>query len=794
MKFYSFQSIREVADCITIARDVFGAKVNHGRCNAAWRNGDGTDNVSIEREQWYDHVQKIGGDAIHLAAYKFNGDIQQAQEFLGDMYHLEPKCQTGKQPMHDGRFDRLIRDGYMEVARYAYNDAEGNLIHFVSRLEHPEKHKEFCQGTPRGWGLGTTEPILYNLAAILASPWCCIVEGEKCAETLISLGIPATTCCGGAKKWHKGYARQLAGKSVAILPDNDEPGWEHAAMVAASLIGIASKVKIVATSPATKGDAHDYITSEGNSANDLLLLIDAAPEITEPSDIFVPEPDADEIKAAKLANKIPFRNYIPVKKEEEQSQGRRRKGPEIEHKPRIMTDMICDIHKRFLGFPRKVGEQLFDHDRDTKEIHEIGTPSELFAWIGRKSKLHTDWARGDCFATKDEFRAGLAGEAIRYEAISKVPDWPTRADVYYAHDQIPPPCPEFSRFRTFVDFFFPASAADRTFLKALIIAPLWYVYGSARPSWIIDSEDGAGTGKSTIAEAVARLYIGEPIRTNRQELRMGIQELVKRLISSHGRQQRILLVDNVTGQFSCPELADLITAQSVSGRAPYGRGEETRPNNLTYIITANTATVDNDIADRSYFINVRMPPRDPDWKPRMMDYIANNRMKIVADIISILSSKRKLTIQPQTRFPEFERAVLQAVCQDEQEYERAMCGLLSCRADTNVEEEQAQAINDVIRENLVALRINPEHECVFIRSPVIEKWFDGVFSGRIPGGIVQQIRNLAKMNLLQDVDPHTRRFPANGSSRRSGIMWNFSDTGAVKVLNRSGSDVEIMLM
>ena len=74
-----------------------------------------------------------------------------------------------------------------------------------------------------------------------------------------------------------------------------------------------------------------------------------------------------------------------------------------------------------------------------------------------------------------------------------------------------------SRFKTFLGFFSPASDADRRLLAAFICAPLWHVPGIPHPSWIIDSQDGAESGKTKVVELVAKLYASEPIRTSQAE-------------------------------------------------------------------------------------------------------------------------------------------------------------------------------------------------------------------------------------------------------------------------------------
>ena len=57
--------------------------------------------------------------------------------------------------------------------------------------------------------------------------------------------IPATCCAQGAKKWRAEHSEFLRGADVIILPDNDEPGHEHANVVAASLQDVAASIRIL---------------------------------------------------------------------------------------------------------------------------------------------------------------------------------------------------------------------------------------------------------------------------------------------------------------------------------------------------------------------------------------------------------------------------------------------------------------------------------------------------------------------------------------------------------------------
>ena len=93
-----------------------------------------------------------------------------------------------------------------------------------------------------------------------------IVEGEKDADNLAKHGFVATTNIGGAGNWKPALNQHFAGKTVYILPDNDEPGAKHAVDVAQHLTGIAASVRIVnLPGLPEKGDVSDWIEAGGDT-------------------------------------------------------------------------------------------------------------------------------------------------------------------------------------------------------------------------------------------------------------------------------------------------------------------------------------------------------------------------------------------------------------------------------------------------------------------------------------------------------------------------------------------------
>jgi len=257
-----------------------------------------------------------------------------------------PESQGKKPQRTKGKRDPQKR---REVAEYRYLDEIGNHSFSVIRYQP----KQFSQCRPDGegrrvWGLhsgwyerrpngknctavkgasnqktrpkpkqkGNTvewfeevDPILYRLPELLSADypdWVFVVEGEKDAGNLAQLGLIATTCPGGAKKWVKIDDSPLQGRKVAILPDNDQDGRDHAQLVARSLIEKARCVRVVELSGlAPKGDVSDWL-NDGHTADELLALIEKATDwVPTKESPLILNPSTPTDSAFLFANRYP---------------------------------------------------------------------------------------------------------------------------------------------------------------------------------------------------------------------------------------------------------------------------------------------------------------------------------------------------------------------------------------------------------------------------------------------------------------------------------------------------------
>jgi hypothetical protein len=184
---------------------------------------------------------------------------------------------------------------------YDYHDADGKLLFQVVRF-HP---KGFAQRRPDwlggwNWSLNGVKPVLYRLPELLASnpeETVYVVEGEKDADRLVSLGLTATTNPQGAKKWRKEYTDALKGRRVAIISDNDKEGREHAETVAAALNRAARSVRVVdLPNLPEKGDVSDWLNA-GGTVEELARLVEQTQPWQSPTSTTLDE-DHDGVSAS----------------------------------------------------------------------------------------------------------------------------------------------------------------------------------------------------------------------------------------------------------------------------------------------------------------------------------------------------------------------------------------------------------------------------------------------------------------------------------------------------------------
>lgn len=303
--------------------------------------------VNDHKRLWFDFSSGKNGDIFGFEMQMTGCTFIDAAETLADLAGLAlpgsggagqrggaprtPPPPDDMQPQDDPRFRSPPAKKEITLT-YDYTNPDGALLYQVCRLEWQEdgkRIKSFLQRRPHPdypqqwvWGLdadtyvkGKTdwyrltsdreswngprsklEEVQHGLyrfpelmdelgqdpddQRVVFSP-----EGEKDCETLAAWGLVATDSSGGSKKWTSLHADYLQGADIVILADNDKSGREYAHKKAASLRGIARRVRLLDWREhwpmcPEGGDGTDWRDLAGGSKEKLFGIVDRLPDWT----------------------------------------------------------------------------------------------------------------------------------------------------------------------------------------------------------------------------------------------------------------------------------------------------------------------------------------------------------------------------------------------------------------------------------------------------------------------------------------------------------------------------------
>jgi hypothetical protein len=261
--------------CAQVASHFWGEPTSAASKEFRWGT-HGSRCVTLEKNVWYDHEIKDGGNTIDLAERELNCSRESAISWLLDdsnYSEVEASKLNGNQP--------AASLGPI-VETYDYVDESGKPLSQVVRYEP----KTFRQRRPDGhggwiWSVREVRQVPYRLPELIEDVaqhhTIVIVEGEKDVNNLRQRGIAATCNAGGANKWRRELASHLHGADVVLIPDNDDAGHNHMNQVGQSLMALASSIRILELPDLPeKGDVSDWIAA-GHAAEELANLIKQAP-------------------------------------------------------------------------------------------------------------------------------------------------------------------------------------------------------------------------------------------------------------------------------------------------------------------------------------------------------------------------------------------------------------------------------------------------------------------------------------------------------------------------------------
>jgi len=210
------------------------------------------------------------GDYFAVVQWMQGVDFPEALRLIGDYLGME------SQPTKNAT--------YRTVKTWTYTDLNDKPVYYVDRkegLKNGKPDKKFVQyrkvNSQTVYNLDGITPIPLNWKAITEriDETLFIVEGEKCCDALTAFGLLATSASGGSNTKIE-WSNYVQNRQVAILPDQDKPGYQYALDVATSLWG-SNQIKIVfLPGLAEKEDIADWIDREGTKS-ELLQIVESTP-------------------------------------------------------------------------------------------------------------------------------------------------------------------------------------------------------------------------------------------------------------------------------------------------------------------------------------------------------------------------------------------------------------------------------------------------------------------------------------------------------------------------------------
>lgn len=693
------------------------------------------------------------GDGFAALAWIRGCTFWDAVQFAAGCIGLSPASTATKKP-------KGFRPDSEIVATYDYHDAAGKIVHRTVKYANP---KDFRQRRPDPerpgkwlYKLGKDfKTVLYHLPEIIDAPanaTIYLAEGEKDADNIRRGGFVATTVPMGANYWRQHHSELLRGRHVVIVPDVDVPnpktgkaaGWEHVVKVGNALLGIAASVRVLelpnafATPLVPKWDVSDWIDAGGTKAQFLEAVAKAKPWVKTD-----PPPAAPEC----------IRNSEVI-----ETDGKKKTEPLPMQKIQSEIDRMAD------SWPRRIGSALFVHEGE--QISWLGTPAAMMGFLGSKTGAPPVFSEGAGLHTRADVFAERQRTATAYSAVEILPHEPPMEGHYYACETPAPGNGE--NLAALLAMFSPATDIDGDLIKAAILTMVWGGSGGFRPAFLVTADEGRGCGKSTLPRVFSELFKGAIEVSPNEDFSI----VKQRLLSPESQTKRIVVLDNVkTMRFSWGEMEGLMTAGQISGKMMYV-GEAVRPNNLTYFITLNGASLSTDFAQRVVILKLSRPAYSATWFEDVKEFIELHRMEIIADAIAALR-EAPTPLERYSRWGSWEREVLSRL----PEPAEAQRVIAERQAAADIEAEEADVVEEYFASQLEALGYDVEEDRIFIPSEIARDWVNNVKSEK--ESMIKTSKALTQQ-ISESKDPKLSVNPTKNRGR--GFIWTGSNaTGGTYV-------------
>lgn len=521
-------------------------------------------------------------------------------------------------------------------------DKPGRIVGIQYRSRHK---KIFVRGTRAQYGVFIPRDL-----ADLPDP-VLIVEGHTNVVACHSIGTAAVGRPGAAKTAPV-LARLLYNRTCIVVgdfdpkPSGDWPGKRMAEETAGALATTWNRTVSWGLPPDETKDVRDWITAQLEKHDPAEVRRRLLEHLESTSRDAHPGGQSHPQTRECIAN---VQEHWP--------------DDEKRSKPKLLAIPLPQIRSHLLrltsGWPNRVSGVPFSVEpaRPVGELPDsdswrlLSRPEDLFAWI--QETFDVRWTASECSdafsgeirnpPSQAQFHASLRMYGGRnYSSVEMLPHEPKMRDSFYLPVELPEPTGE--ALRELADHFNAETEYDRALIIACFLTMAWGGPCGKRPTFVFTSEHGRGVGKTATAMMLAEVWGGAMMVEEHEDW----QQVRARLLDEASLSMRVVIIDNIRGRFARSGFEQTVTAPVIDGKRMYV-GQFCRPNNLTWLLTANTANLSSDITQRAIPIRIGRPRHAGAFEQWVIPFMRNNRAQLISDALHTLKRGPAAEIDPQLR-------------------------------------------------------------------------------------------------------------------------------------------------
>ncbi|MBT6544377.1 MAG: hypothetical protein HOL77_09920 [Rhodobacteraceae bacterium] len=257
--------------------------------------------LNLVDDCFFDFEAQIGGGVFQFVIHKgYANNERDAVQYLEDHGLISD-------------FSTAANRSNTELRHHIYVDERSKWLRKAAKFTNGQWAQfrwENEQWKPKVTGVRNVPYGLDRLRDDNNDELCFVFEGEKDVERAWHNGLIATCNVGGAGKWANDLNQYLVGRTVCIVPDNDEAGSNHAQKVQASLHSSGIDCFILwdyRDGLDVKGDFSDWMDANHDDLKKFKSLAESAAKA--PRQVEKP-PEFEAMPSVSLSNKKPTEDEL----------------------------------------------------------------------------------------------------------------------------------------------------------------------------------------------------------------------------------------------------------------------------------------------------------------------------------------------------------------------------------------------------------------------------------------------------------------------------------------------------